>query len=138
MESRPMTAFLAHFLILLSAWTLVIKFVFPVSMAAAEGVGIGTYIYWDFWWVAHLWLAYALLRPQSYTFALAVGVSVVEIIIVVTKFILFLPDPDWTIWTTNWFINKVFVLACFCLLLPHALANRQNWRAPVTEGAPGD
>ena len=112
-----MTVFIAHFLILLSAWTLVIKYVFPV---------------------AHLWLAYALLRPQSYTFLLAVGVSVVEIIIVVTKFILFLPDPDWTIWTTNWFINKVFVLACFCLLLPHALANRQNWRAPVAEGAPGD
>lgn len=133
-----MTVFLAHFLILLSAWTLVIKYVFPVSMSLAEGVGIGTYIYWDFWWVAHLWLAYALLRPQSYTFLLAVGVSVVEIIIVVTKFILFLPDPDWTIWTTNWFINKVFVLACFCLLLPHALANRQNWRAPVAEGAPGD
>ena len=133
-----MTVFLAHFLILLSAWTLVIKFVFPVSMAVAEGVGIGTYIYWDFWWVAHLWLAYALLRPQSYTFLLAVGVSVVEIIIVVTKFILFLPDPDWTIWTTNWFINKVFVLACFCLLLPHAFASRQSWRAPVTEGASGD
>ena len=133
-----MTVFIAHFLILLSAWTLLIKYVFPVSMAVAEGVGIGTYIYWDFWWVAHLWLAYTLLRPQSYTFLLAVGVSVVEIIIVVTKFILFLPDPDWTIWTTNWFINKVFVLACFCLLLPHALANRQNLRAPVTEGAPGD
>ncbi len=133
-----MTVFLAHFLILLSAWTLLIKYVFPVSMAVAEGVGIGTYIYWDFWWVAHLWLAYALLRPQSYTFMLAVGVSVVEIVIVVGKFMLFLPDPDWTIWTTNWFINKVFVLACFCLLLPHALANRRHWRAPMTEGASGD
>lgn len=133
-----MTIFIAHFLILLSAWTLVIKFVFPVSMALAEGVGVGTYIYWDFWWVAHLWLAYALLRPQSYTFLLAVGVSVVEIIIVVGKFMLFLPDPDWTIWTTNWFINKVFVLACFCLLLPHALANRRHWRAPMTKGASGD
>lgn len=133
-----MTTFIAHFLILLSAWTLLIKFVFPVSMALAEGVGVGTYIYWDFWWVAHLWLAYALLRPQSYTFMLAVGVSMVEIIIVVGKFMLFLPDPDWTIWTTNWFINKVFVLACFCLLLPHSLANRRHWRASMTEGASGD
>lgn len=113
-----MIRFLAHFLIILAAWTLVIKYIFPVAMALAEGVPIITYIYWDFWWVAHLWLAWALLNWQRYTVALAVGVSVVEIIIVVTKFILFFGDPEWTIWTTNWFINKVFVLACFCMLLP--------------------
>lgn len=113
-----MIVFLAHMLIVLAAWTLVIKFVFPVAFALAEGVPVVTYIYWDFWWVAHLWLAWALLDWRRYTVALAVGVSVVEIIIIVTKFILFFGDPQWTIWTTNWFINKVFVLACFCMLLP--------------------
>jgi hypothetical protein len=119
--------FLAHFLIVLAAWTLVIKFAFPVAFALAEGVPIVTYIYWDFWWVAHLWLAWALLNWPRYTVALAVGVSVVEIIIIVTKFILFFGDPQWTIWTTNWFINKVFVLACFCMLLP-AVAMRARGR----------
>ena len=43
--------------------------------------------------------------------------SVVEIAIVVTKFVVFLSAPQWDIWRTNWFINKVFVLACFVLLL---------------------
>jgi hypothetical protein len=119
--------FLAHFLIVLAAWTLVIKFAFPIAFALAEGVPIATYIYWDFWWVAHLWLAWALLNWPRYTVALAVGVSVVEIIIIVTKFILFFGDPQWTIWTTNWFINKVFVLACFCMLLP-AVAMRARGR----------
>jgi hypothetical protein len=92
-----MIPFLAHMLIVLAAWTLVIKFVFPVAFALAEGVPIATYIYWDFWWVAHLWLAWALLRWQRYTVALALGVSVVEIVIIVTKFALFLADPEWTI-----------------------------------------
>ncbi len=118
MRGAAMTVFLAHMLIVLAAWTLVIKFIFPVAMALAEGVPIVTYIYWDFWWVAHLWLAWALLNWRRYTVALAVGVSVVEIVIIVTKFVLFFADPEWTIWTTNWFINKVFVLACFCMLLP--------------------
>jgi hypothetical protein len=118
--------FLAHFLIVLAAWTLTIKFVFPVAMALAEGVPIGSYIYWDFWWVAHLWLAWALINWRRYTFALAVGVSIVEIGIIVTKFVLFLAAPEWTIWTTNWFINKVFVLACFCMMLAYFLAKRRE------------
>jgi cysteine desulfurase/selenocysteine lyase len=48
-------------------------------------------------------------------------VSVAEIVIVVTKFVLFLGDPEWTIWRTNWFINKIFVLGCFILLLGYLL-----------------
>ena len=28
-----------------------------------------------------------------------------------------LPTPEWTIWRTNWFINRCFVLACFIGLL---------------------
>ena len=114
-----MIVFLAHFLVVLAAWTVTIKFLFPVSFALSEGVSIGTYIYWDFWWVVHLWLACALLRQPRYTVALALGVSVAEIAIVVIKLTLFLAEPEWTIWTTNWFINKLFVLLCFCLMLSY-------------------
>ena len=121
-----MTRFLAHWLIILAAWTLVIKFIFPITYDATYGHPLGTHIYWDFWWVAHLWLAYALLRWQPYTFWLAIGVSVVEIVIIVTKFFLFLPDPDWNIWQTNWFINKVFVLACFVVMLGYFLSRRRD------------
>jgi hypothetical protein len=128
-----MRAFLAHFLIVLAGWTLVIKFVFPVSYAAWQGLPIATHIYWDFWWVVHLWLAWALLRWPGYAYALALVVSLAEIGIIATKFALFLAAPDWTMWTTNWFINKVFVLLCFCLLLGWLLANRRT--APAVADA---
>ncbi|MES2981272.1 MAG: hypothetical protein V4727_03075 [Verrucomicrobiota bacterium] len=111
--------FLAHFLIILSAWTLVIKYLFPIAYAAAYGLPLTAHVSWDLWPVFHLWLAWALLRWQPYTRALAIVMSAVEIIIIVTLFYRFLsgPDPEWSIWRMNWFINKIFVLSCFILLL---------------------
>lgn len=128
-----MIAFLAHFLFVLAAWTVTIKFAFPVAYALAEGEPVGTYVYWDFWWVVHLGLGWALLNWRHYTYPLAVGVSVLEIVIVVTKFALFLAEPAWTIWTTNWFINKLFVLACFVLMLAYFLAYGARLRQPSSE-----
>ena len=128
-----MIAFLAHFLFVLAAWTLTIKFAFPVAYALAEGVPIGTYVYWDFWWVVHLWLGWALLNWRRYTYRLAVGVSLVEIVIIVTKFALFLSAPEWTVWTTNWFINKLFVLACFVLMLSYFVARSGQLRQLSSE-----
>jgi hypothetical protein len=119
-----MLRFLADFLFVLAGWTLVIKYIFPVAYALNQGVPLLTYVMWDFWWVAHIWLGWALIRRPGYTFALAIVVSVVEIVIVVTKFVLFLSEPQWDIWYTNWFINKCFVLACFVLLLAYVLRNR--------------
>jgi len=121
--SRPAPSgwisFLAHFLLILSAWTLVIKYIFPIAYAIAHGLPLTTHIFWDLWPVAHVWLAWALLRWQPYTKLLAISMSAIEIVIIVTLFYLFLsgPDPQWTIWRTNWFINKVFVLSCFILIL---------------------
>ena len=51
--------------------------------------------------------------------------SLAEIAIIVAKFWVFLTSPDWTIWTMSWFVNKLFVLACFTMLLPVAAA---AWR----------
>jgi hypothetical protein len=116
-----MNKFFAHFLFILAAWTLVIKYIFPAAYALGHGEPIGTYIFWDFWWVIHIWLGWALLAQPRYVYGLALIVSVVEIIIIVTKFALFLPTPEWTIWRTNWFINKCFVLACFVGLLGYLL-----------------
>ena len=125
-----MRSFLAHFLILLAAWTVTIKFLFPVAFALAEGAPLRSYIYWDFWWVIHLWLAWTLLRRPPYTTALALGVAAIEIAIIVTKLVFFLSAPEWTIWTTNWFVNKLFVLACFCLMLSWlALRQRRQHKA---------
>lgn len=120
--------FLAHFLIILSAWTLVIKYLFPIAYAAANGLPLTTHIFWDLWPVFHLWLAWALLRWQPYTRALAIVMSAVEIVIIVTLLNRFLsgPDPEWSIWRTNWFINKIFVLSCFILLLGTFVFRRGN------------
>ena len=122
-----MLRFLADFLFVLAGWTLVIKYIFPMAYAVSEGVSLLTYVMWDFWWVAHIWLGWALIQRPRYTLALAVVVSVIEIIIVVTKFVLFLAEPEWDIWHTNWFINKCFVLACFVLLLGYVLRNRREF-----------
>ena len=70
----------------------------------------------------------ALLHWRRYTFFAALGVSIVEIAIVVTKFALFLSAPEWNIWRTNWFINKLFVLACFVLLFGYLIANAKRLR----------
>ena len=120
-----MIRFIAHFLFILAAWTLVIKFGFPLAFAIAEDEPLLSHVYWDFWWAIHLWLGWSLLNWRAYTYAFALGVSVIEIIIVATKLVLFLSAPDWTIWNTNWFINKLFVGACFTLLLV-SLALRAN------------
>ncbi len=112
-----MVTFLAHFLFVLAAWTVVIKYLFPVTFALNEGVAIDQYIMWDFWWIVHLWLGWSLLHWRRYTYSIAMGISLAEIGIVVTKIWMFLAAPEWTIWRTNWFINKIFVLACFALLL---------------------
>ena len=111
--------FLAHFLIILSAWTLVIKYIFPIVHANAYGLPLTTHVAWDLWPVAHVWLAWVLLRWKTYTAWLAIVMSAVEIVIIVTLFYHFLssPEPEWTIWRTNWFINKIFVLSCFILIL---------------------
>ena len=102
---------------------------FPAAFALAEGLPVLTFVYWDFWWVAHLWLAWLLLNWRRLTWPAAVVISASEIVIVVFKFGLFLSQPEWDIWTTNWFINKAFVLICFCVMLPYMVLNRARLRA---------
>ncbi|HEY8278262.1 MAG TPA: hypothetical protein VIH99_01475 [Bdellovibrionota bacterium] len=117
--------FYSHFLVFLAAWTLVIKFAFPAAMALNQSEPLLTYVMWDFWWVAHLFLAWQFAHWKSYTYLFALVTSVVEIAIIATKFTLFLRAPEWTIWRTNWFINKIFVLACFVGLLVFLVQERK-------------
>ena len=109
--------FLAHFMFVLAAWSVFIKYVFPISFALIRGEAWHGHVFWDLWPVAHVWLGWALLAQPWYTRWLAAGMSVIEIVIIVTLFAMFLSAPDWTIWRTNWFVNKVFVLSAFVLIL---------------------
>lgn len=129
--------FLAHLFLVLVAWTIFIKYLFPIGFALAANEAWTSYIYWDLWPVAHLWLAWALLAQPPYTRLLAASMAVVEIVIIATLFIGFLSDPEWSIWRTNWFVNKVFVLIAVVLVLgtvlfrPHSLVS--NSQSPARE-----
>ena len=131
-----MIRFFAHFLFILAAWTLVIKYLFPMAYAVQHDLPVGTYIYVDLWPVVHVWLGWSLLHWQRYTFEFAVSVSIAEIAIIVSKFWIFLSAPEWTIWRTNWFVNKIFVLSCFVMLLTWLLANRKQLPRDLKAGSP--
>ena len=120
--------FLAHALFLLAAWTVFIKYLFPIAYALSYGEPWHAHVYWDLWPVAHVWLGWALLARPWYARGLAIAMSAVEIVIIVTLFAGFLAEPDWTIWRTNWFVNKVFVLAAFAMILATALARPEPFR----------
>ena len=133
-----MNRFFAHFLFILAAWTVVIKYVFPMTYAFHNDLPVGSYVYLDLWPVVHVWLGWSLLHWQRYTFESAIGVSIAEIVIIVSKFVQFLASPEWTIWRTNWFINKIFVLGCFVMLLTWLLLNARTIKAlRVRTGASG-
>ena len=121
-----MIRFLAHFLFVLAAWTIVIKYLFPIGYAIAEGSPTFTYVFLDFWPLVHVAVGWSLLHWNRWTLPLAVTVSIAEIIIVATKLTLFLSAPEWTIWRTNWFINKLFVLTAFVILLGYILLNART------------
>jgi hypothetical protein len=129
-----MVRFLAHFLYILAAWTLVIKYLFPMAYAVQHDLPIGTHIYLDLWPLVHVWLGWLLLHWRRYTFEFAVGVSIAEIVIIASKFVIFLSAPQWTIWRTNWFVNKIFVLSCFVMLLTWLLINMKQ----LPRGLQGD
>lgn len=132
-----MIAFFAHFLFVLAAWTLTIKFLLPVAFALQENLPLSHYIMWDFWWVAHIALGWSLLNWGSRTYAFALAVAGVEIVIILTKFWIFLAAPQWSLWTMNWFVNKIFVLACFISMMIYLLRFSQRLRylgAPAARG----
>ena len=128
---HPWTDFLAHLLFFLAAWTLFIKYLFPLGFSFVYGEPLAAHIYWDLWPAAHIWLGWALLARPFYTRWLAIGMAVVEIAIVVTLLELFLADPEWSIWRSNWFVNKVFVLVAFILVLATALARPRWFDSPI-------
>lgn len=130
-----MIRFIAHFLFILAAWTVVIKYLFPIGYALAEGSPAFRYVMLDFWPLVHVWVGWELLKWNRWTLPLALTVAVAEIVIVTTKLALFLAAPEWTIWRTNWFVNKLFVLAAFVLLLGYIALHARELRARCVPAA---
>ena len=119
---RPAWATLAVFgLVVMAAWTLVIKYLTPwlwaVSEHAAGHEGAAAPVMWDFWWVAHLCLAWLLWQRHPLAWTAGIGIAVVEILIVAAKFAFYLAAPDLTFWRLLWVTNKIYVLGFFVVFL---------------------
>jgi len=125
-------------LVIMVTWTLVIKYLalilYAVYVRAASGAPAAPPIMWDFWWVAHLLLAWLLWRRHRLAWSFGVAVSAVEIGIVVVKFAVYLRAPDLSFWRLLWFTNKVYVLGYFGALIV-VLLRRRTWLEPRTPGS---
>ena len=76
---------------------------------------------WDLWWVFHYLLAYWILKRKPGAWFFAMGVSLAELVIIVVKFFLFLQNPVFNFWSTNWVINKSLLLVYFTFLLSYLM-----------------
>ena len=126
-------------LVVMATWTLVIKFLAPVlylvsQRAAGRPLGWAP-VMWDFWWVAHLLLAWLLWRrhPRARLFGLAVAAA--ETAIVSVKLILYLDRPDLSLWGLLWLTNKIYVLLFFVAFLVLLLSGRLPLREVPHERA---
>jgi len=115
---------LAAWLILMAAWSVFIKFLFPIVYAVNYGHDFLNYIMWDFWWVAHLWLAWSFLNISHKTYYIGLLICFLELIIILYKLYNFFESPNWSIWDTSWMINKIFVLGLFLFITLIILKNK--------------
>jgi len=127
-------------LVVMATWTLVIKYLTPIlyvvsERAAGRSPG-GAPVMWDFWWVAHVGLAWLLWRRHAWARAAGMAIAASEIAVVTVKFIAYVRRPDLSFWRLLWFTNKVYVLAFFIALLI-VLLGKKGWPAPATDPVTG-
>lgn len=115
-------------LVVMATWTLVIKYLAPVLYLVAERVAGRTMarapVMWDFWWVAHLALAWLLWTGHPRARAAALAVSITEILIVTVKLSSFVSRPDPSFWKLLWLSNKIYILVFFLCLLALLMKGR--------------
>lgn len=112
-------------LIVMATWTVAIKYLVPVlyfvsERAAGRDPG-GIPVMWDFWWVAHLALAWMLAKRHTWAWAAGMSVGVVEVSIVAVKLAFFFARPEFSFWKLLWFTNKIYVIVFFLFLVAFLL-----------------
>jgi hypothetical protein len=126
-------------LVVMATWTLVIKYLAPVLYLAAESAAGRTTarvpVMWDFWWVAHLALAWLLWTSHPRARAAALAVSIAEILVVTVKLSTFVSRPDLSFWKLLWLTNKIYVLSFFLCLLALLMKGRVAPARGAIEGA---
>lgn len=137
-RSPGWNAFAVLGLAVMATWTLVIKYLAPVLYLAAERAAgrrmASAPVMWDFWWVAHLALAWLLWTAHPRARAAALTVSIAEILIVTVKLSTFVSRPDLSFWGLLWLTNKIYVLSFFLCLLALLMKGRV---APARAGVEG-
>jgi len=125
-------------LVAMATWTLVIKYLAPLLWVIAERArgeaGGAAPIMWDFWWAAHLVLAWMLWRRHRWAWMTGMTVAGIEVAIVSIKFLLYADDPDGSFWKLLWLTNKIYVLLFFLFLLVLLSRYRVRIRLGVEHG----
>ncbi len=119
MQSNPerQSLLFGRWLYFFAAYTLLIKYILPISWAALRHEPLTTYIFfWDLWWLFHLIVGFHLIRRKKKTWFFAVFLAIAEILIISTKFFFYFHQPNLDFWHVNWFVNKTALLIYFIVL----------------------
>jgi len=108
-------------LVVMATWTVVVKFLAPVLFYAAERQAgrplAGPPVMWDFWWVAHLGLAWLLWNRLPLALLAGRGLAAAEVLIGLGKLAFYLREPDLSFWGLLWLTNKLYVVSFFLFLI---------------------
>lgn len=108
-----------------AAFTLMIKYVFPVTWAFYKGAPLTAFIYfWDAWWIAHLYVGRGFLKRQKGVWRWALLLTVAEILIIAVKLLAFTRAPVLDFWRLSWFVNKSLMLVFFLWLFSWLLKKK--------------
>jgi hypothetical protein len=107
-------------LVVMVTWTVIVKFLAPVLFYFAErhaGRPIaGPPVMWDFWWVAHLAIAWLLWHRLPLVLLAGRGIAAAEVLIALGQLALFASRPDLSFWGLLWLTNELYVLGFFLFL----------------------
>ncbi|MFL6293391.1 MAG: hypothetical protein ACJ759_21055, partial [Thermoanaerobaculia bacterium] len=96
-------------LVVMVTWTVIVKFLAPVLFYAAERQAgrpiAGPPVLWDFWWLAHLGLAWLLWNRLPLALPAGRGLAAAEVLIALGRLAFYLREPDLSFWGLLWLTN---------------------------------
>lgn len=108
-------------LVVMVTWTLIVKFLAPVLFYVAERQAgrpiAGPPVLWDFWWVAHLGLAWLLWNRLPLALIAGRGLAAAEVLIALGRLAFYLRAPDLSFWGLLWLTNELYILGFFVFLV---------------------
>lgn len=84
------------------------KILMPMLIASAEGFVWLTYITWDIWWIAYLYIAWQIQFPSKKIWIFAILTALIDFFISSYKLIMATQIAIWDIWKTSLFFNNLY------------------------------